>query len=226
MMPQTKNDPEPRRVAARETRRTGGPVRQCAVSRERLPQARMVRIVRSPDGLAVPDVAGDLPGRGMWVQATREAVDAAIEKRVFGQAFKAATQPMEGLVDAIEAQLVQRCIGLIGMARRGGNAVTGFDQVRASLRKRPPGWVLEASDGAADGRNKVQFLAKALYGRVNLAGALSSAELGMAFGRPSVVHALLEDQPVANAFGLAYRRLTGFRAAPERTWFADRRSKH
>ncbi len=225
-MPQTKNDPESRRLTARETQRAGGPVRQCAVSRERLPQARMVRLVRSPDGVAVPDVSGNLPGRGMWILAKRDVVEAAVAGPVFSRAFKAPTRPMEGLADGIEAQLVQRCIGLIGMARRGGNAVTGFDQVRASLRKRPPGWILEASDGAKDGRNKVQFLAKALYDRVNLAGALSSAELGMAFGRPSVVHGLLEDQPVAQAFGFAYRRLTGFRAAPERIWFADRRQRH
>ncbi|MDJ0921847.1 MAG: RNA-binding protein [Henriciella sp.] len=223
MRPQKINEPDKRRIAAQQKPSAGGPVRQCAVTRERLPQSALIRFVRSPDGLAVPDVAGKLPGRGLWITANRETVEKGLQADVFSRGFKAPTKAMPALCDEIEKQLVQRCIGLIGMGKKGGQAVLGFDQVRAYIRKQEPGWLLEASDGAKDGRNKVHFLAKAIYEEAKVAGALSSAELGMAFGREHVIHALLEHGPLAEAFGVAYQRLTGFRLAPETEWFADRR---
>lgn len=222
-MPQTKNEPEQRRLAAQPKPDADGPVRQCAVTRERHHQDDLIRFVRSPDGVAVPDVNGKLPGRGAWVKAYRGTVEKALKTDAFSRAFKARTEPLDQICDEIERQLAQRCIGLIGMAKKGGLAVIGFDQVRAYIRKDEPGWLLEASDGAKDGRNKVQFLAKAIYEEANVAGALTSAELGMAFGREHVIHALLERGPLAQAFGVAYKRLTGFRHAPETEWFANRR---
>jgi len=223
MMPQTSNEPQPRRLTAREEKAAGGPVRQCAVTREHHKPDDLIRFVRSPDGVAVPDVNGKLPGRGAWVKAFRGTVDNAVKTDALSRAFKSKTVPMDNIADEIERQLAQRCLGLIGMAKKGGLAVVGFDQVRAYIRKDEPGWLLEASDGAKDGRNKVQFLAKAIYDDARVAGALSSTELGMAFGREHVIHALLERGPLAKAFGVAYRRLTGFRPAPETEWFANRR---
>ncbi|MEM9937469.1 MAG: RNA-binding protein [Pseudomonadota bacterium] len=223
MMPQKINESDKRQLGAPEKTGPDGPVRQCAVTRERLPQTAMIRFVRSPDGVAVPDVAGKLPGRGVWVTAKRETVEKGLKTDIFSRGFKSRTQAMDELCEAVESQLVHRCIGLIGMAKKSGQAVLGFDQVRAYIRKREPGWLLEASDGAKDGRNKVHFLAKAIYEEAKVAGALSSAELGMAFGREHVIHALLEHGPLAEAFGIAYQRLIGFRLAPETEWFADRR---
>lgn len=220
-MPHQKNDP-PERLEAQTGDDAGGPLRQCAVTREQHPQTAMIRYVRSPDGIAVPDIAGKLPGRGVWIKAFRGTLEKGLKTGVFSRGFKMQTVPMEGLADMVEAQLAQRCIGLIGMAKKGGKTVLGFDQVRAYIRKDPPGWLLEASDGAKDGRNKVHFLAKAIYDDVNVAGALSSAELGMAFGREHVIHALLRPGPLSEAFSVAYRRLTGFRPAPETDWFAGR----
>ena len=220
-MPQNLNDSD-QRLEAREDKRAGGPVRQCAVTRERLAPDALIRFVRSPDGMVVPDVFGKLPGRGAWVTADRSIIADSVENHIFSRAFKAQSQPIDNLMVEIERQLLQRCNGLLGMAKKSGVAVLGFDQVRAYIRKQEPGWLLEASDGAEDGRNKVHFLAKAIYEDVEVAGALSSAELGMAFGREHVVHALLEQGSLSEAFKVAYQRLTGFRNAPETGWFSGR----
>ena len=180
----------------------------------------LIRFVRGPDGTVAPDVFGKLPGRGVWISADRATVETAIEKNAFAGAFKAQSKPMDHLVNEIERQLLQRCTGLLGMAKKSGVAVLGFDQVRAYIRKQEPGWLIEASDGAEDGRNKVHFLAKAIYEDVKVAGALSSAELGVAFGRQHVIHALLEQGSLSDAFSVAYGRLIGFRDAPETGWFS------
>ncbi|MEC7289633.1 MAG: RNA-binding protein [Pseudomonadota bacterium] len=221
MKPQSLNEPEQRLEAHKDTR-AGGKVRQCAVTRERLAPDALIRFVRSPDGMVIPDSFGKLPGRGAWVTATRETLETGLETGVFSRAFKASSHPMDGLIAEVERQLVQRCTGLLGMAKKSGTAVLGFDQVRDYIRKQAPGLLLEASDGAEDGRNKVHFLAKAIYEDVEVAGALSSAELGMAFGREHVVHALLEQGSLSEAFKVAYQRLTGFRNAPETGWFSGR----
>ena len=221
MKPQSLNEPD-QRLEAHTGKRADGPVRQCAVTRERLAPDALIRYVRSPDGVVVPDVFGKLPGRGAWVTADKDVLEDGLKQGVFSRAFKAQSTPMEQLIQEVERQLVQRCNGLLGMAKKSGVAVLGFDQVRAYIRKQPPGWLLEASDGAEDGRNKVHFLAKAIYEDVKVAGALSSAELGMAFGREHVIHALLEQGSLSEAFAVAYRRLTGFRDAPETGWFSGR----
>ena len=222
MMPSRRNEPL-RRLKASRTERTGGPVRQCIVSRESLPPDQLIRFVRSPDGEAVPDVSGKLPGRGAWIKADQACIEQAIARDAFSRAFKAKTRPADDLTGMIERQLAERCMGILGMARKAGHVVIGFDQVRAYLRKKAPGWILEASDGSEDGRNKVHFLAKAMYDTPRTAGALTSAELGMALGRERVIHALLQEGPLSDSFGSAYRRLTGFRAAPERDWFSGRK---
>ncbi|MCU0730785.1 MAG: RNA-binding protein [Hyphomonas sp.] len=197
------------------------PERQCAVTRERLPKEAMIRFVLSPDNVVTPDIAARLPGRGVWVAAERRHVDTAAAKGAFARGFKGAVTVPPDLSDITERLLVKRCVELLGLARKAGQAIQGHDQVRDALRGKEPAFLLEASDGAEDGRNKVYFLAKAIYSGVKVAGALSAQELGMAFGRDRVIHGLVRRGAIAKNWEIAYRRLTGFRVAPELDWFPE-----
>jgi uncharacterized protein len=200
---------------------SASPERQCAVTRERLHRKAMVRFVLSPDNVVTPDVAERLPGRGVWVAAERRHVDTGAAKGAFARGFKGAVTVPEALSDLTERLLLKRCTDLLGIARKAGQAVQGHDQVRDALKGTSPAFLLEASDGAEDGRNKVYFLAKALYSDVKVAGALSAQELGMAFGRDRVIHGLVRRGAIAGNWETAYRRLTGFRLAPELDWFPE-----
>lgn len=200
---------------------SASPERQCAVTRERLPKEGMLRFVLSPDNVVTPDIAVRLPGRGVWVTAERRHVDTAAAKGAFARGFKSAVTVPEGLSDFSERLLLKRCVELLGLARKAGQAVQGHDQVRDALRGKAPAFLLEASDGAEDGRKKVYFLAKAIYSEVKVAGALSAQELGMAFGRDRVIHGLVRRGAIAKNWEIAYRRLTGFRLAPELDWFPE-----
>lgn len=197
------------------------PERQCTVTRERLPKAAMLRFVLSPDGVVTPDLAERLPGRGVWVKSERGVIDLAVRKGAFARGFKGQVVVPGDLSALIERLLTRRCLELLGLARKAGQAVCGFDQVRDALKDAAPAFLLEAADGAEDGRMKVYFLAKALYSDVKVAGALSAAELGMAFGREHVIHGLVRRGAIAGNLEAAYRRLTGFRPAPELAWFKD-----
>lgn len=218
--PHRKSDPRLAGTAG-DTTDGEGPVRQCAVTRERLAQTEMVRFVLSPDMVVTPDINAKLPGRGVWVKADRDTVVLAATKGAFARGFKEKVNVPDGLVDQVEDLLLKRCQNILGMAKKAGGVILGYDQVKDALRKKTHGILLEASDGAEDGRNKVYFLAKALYSSVNVAGALSSVELGMAFGRERVIHGLIRKGAIAKTWTLAYRRLTGFREAPELNWFKD-----
>ncbi len=197
-----------------------GPVRLCAVTRERHLQSEMVRFARASDGTVTPDIAARLPGRGVWLTASTETLAEATAKNIFSRGFKAQSHIPDGLADLIETLLIKRLQGVLGMAKRAGAIILGYDQVRNVLRKRAPGIVLFASDGAEDGRNKVYFLAKAIYEHVTVSGGLTSTELGMAFGRPNVVHGLIENGAFAKRWSVDYQRLQGFRQTPELSWFS------
>ncbi len=175
--------------------------------------------MKGPDGVLVADLTEKLPGRGVWIAADRAVLEEAVRRNAFARGLKSQVRVPEGLVDQVAEGLLRRCQNLLGLAKRAGQVVLGFDQVRAALRAGPPGWLIEASDGATDGREKVYFLARALYEEVRVAGALTSAELGMAFGRERVVHSLLRPGPLAEAWTTAYGRLTGFRPEPGDLWF-------
>src|SRR3954469_24560166 len=63
-------------------------MRMCAVTREVRPIDELIRFVVSPQGEIVPDLKRKLPGRGMWVTASREVVAEAVRRHHFTKAFK------------------------------------------------------------------------------------------------------------------------------------------
>ena len=188
-----------------------GPIRRCIATGERLAKDAMVRCVVDPDGVIVPDVAAALPGRGLWLTAQRDIVALAIKKRAFDRAAKRTVKVPADLADRIEALLAQRCRDGIGLARRSGRAVAGFEKVGQALRAGEVGLLLAASDGAENGRQKVAALAHGLGAAVGIGSALTAAELGAAFGRDHVVHAALGPGALADRVRTDGARLAGFR---------------
>lgn len=183
------------------------PRRRCIVTRDSRPADSLLRFVVAPDGAIVPDLAGTLPGRGIWVTADRASVEAAVAGKLFARAARQRVMVDDRLADRVEAQLLRRCLDLIGLARRGGAAVAGFEKVRAFLSRQTPGLLLAASDGAAEGREKIERLARG----VPVASALTRGELGRAFGREQAVHAVVASGKLADQLKAATRRLSGFR---------------
>lgn len=187
---------------------TTGPLRRCIVTREVLPKESLVRFVIGPAGDVVPDVAGKLPGRGLWVKAERPALANAVAKNLFAKAARQSVAVPPDLVDRTAGLLAQRCLELIGLARRAGQVVCGFEKVRDALRQERVGILLAAADGAADGRSKLQALAG---GRATVA-MFTAAELSASLGRENVVHATLAPGRLAEQLIAESARLAGLRA--------------
>jgi len=183
--------------------------RRCVATGESRSETGLIRFVTGPDGQAVPDIAARLPGRGAWVGADRELLGLAVKKGKLARALDGAKIPPD-LPDEVERLLRVRALSLLGLARKAGALAAGMDAARLSLKAARPAWRIEACDGAADGRNKLDRLTFAARGEIPVAGCFSAAELGAALGRDSVVHAVLAEGPQARAFGETMERLSGF----------------
>lgn len=186
---------------------------------ESLPESLLVRFVRGPDGALVPDVAAKLPGRGVWVRADRASVDLAVKKNGFARGLKGAIKPPSDLADQTQALLERRCLEFLGLAKRAGALALGVAQAEGAIRKRQPYGLIEASDGADDGRLKLQRLIFGLWGmEVPMTGAFTSTEMGLALGRDHVVHAVVLTESMAHRWSIEIARLAGFRAIIPASW--------
>lgn len=184
-----------------------GPQRRCLATGETRSKDAMIRFVVAPDRRVVPDIAERLPGRGLWVTATREALTHAIAKRQFARAARQTILVEDDLVDTVERQLGRRALDLLSLARRGGFAVAGFEKVRAALKAREVAVLVTARDAADDSVRKISALA----GEVPMVRCLDSRELALAFGKENVVHAALRSNALTERFLREAHRLEGFR---------------
>ena len=181
------------------------PERRCVVTGEVQPKAGLIRFVVGPDGMVVPYFAGKLPGRGLWVTAERAVVEKA-SKGAFARGAKAPVTVPEGLADVIEAGLAKRVVETLSLARKAGAAVAGFEKVKDWLAAGKAKVLLQASDGSDRGKGKLWTPQGARW-----FGCLTSSELGLAFGRDSVVHAALAAGGLAERVVEEAAKLSGFR---------------
>ena len=187
--------------------------RRCIVTGEVLADARLIRFVSDPDGNVVPDIDARLPGRGLWVSADAKAIEKAVTKNLFSRAAKKPLKADADLAARAERLLVRRMADDLGLARRGGALILGFDQVGAALSgKSPPRLLVEARDGSPDGRRKLIAVARAQGLAPKVIDCLDSGELGLALGRENVVHAALKSGQLAERLEMNAGRLAGFRA--------------
>ena len=186
--------------------------RRCLVAGEVLPENQLMRFAADPDGNVVPDVAASLPGRGMWVKADRASIAVAAAKNLFSKSAKAPLMASADLPARVEALLVARMQADLGLARRAGQLVLGFDNVlRALDDKVAPALLVEASDGAADGRRKLAGSAYARDLKIEIIDRLTAEELSLALGRENVIHAALKPGRLAERLIFDAGRLAGFR---------------
>jgi hypothetical protein len=185
--------------------RSDGPERKCIVTGEVQPASGLVRFVVGPGDVIVPDVLEKLPGRGIWVSADRKALDEASKKHFARAARKAVTVP-DDLTDQVEAGLVGRVTSLLAMARKSGDAVAGYEKVKDWLGKDYADVLIQASDGSERGKNKLSTP----YGG-KFIGWLTANELGLAFGRETVIHAALGTGGLSKRVVEEAARLKGLR---------------
>lgn len=185
-----------------------GPERRCIVSGAVGPRARLVRFVIGPGQEVVPDVAGRLPGRGIYVTADRAAIERAAAKGLFARAARMAVVVPDGLADRVEALLARRVVDLLSMARKAGEAVAGFERVKEWLASGRAAVLIQARDGSVRERGRL----RPPEGSDGAVACLDAGEIGLAFGRERAIHAALAAGALAVRVVDEAARLAGFRA--------------
>ena len=116
--------------------------RLCVATRTVRPVADMIRFVVGPDGEAVPDLKRKLPGRGVWVTATQDALSDAVKRKALARGFKREVRLPADLVARTEQLLERAALDALAMAGKAGLVATGFTKVEAALAAgegyRPP----------------------------------------------------------------------------------------
>ncbi len=161
-----------------------GPNRRCIVSGAILPKAGLLRFVIGPERTVVPDVDGVLPGRGLWLSARRDVLEIALVKKSFSKAARQAVTVSPDLPALVDDFLRDRCLATLGIARRAGLVAAGFDVVKTAAKQGHVRLLLEASDGAEDGRRKVMGAAP----EATVITVFSAEQLAAALGRDHVIH--------------------------------------
>ncbi|WP_292034735.1 MULTISPECIES: RNA-binding protein [unclassified Brevundimonas] len=192
--------------------------RQDLVTRQVLDESRLIRFVPAPDGSVAPDLARKLPGRGLWVAADRASIEAAVKKNLFARSAKAPLKPASDLADLVEKLLVRRCLDQLGLARREGVLISGFEKSAAAIRGGRAAWVIEAADGSADGRGKLLALAKHPSPAPKICGAFTADDLSLALGLENAIHAVLLQGGRADRWTIEVERLAGFRPLRPESW--------
>jgi len=217
-----------------------GPMRRCVVTRERLPKEHMFRFVVGPGRELIPDIAGKLPGRGIWLSASRDVIEGADAMRpkrmtpdginpnginrggaprgakgrelvrAIARAAHGPVQMPSDLPGLLETALIRRIGDLIGLARRSGQAVAGFEKARDWMRTHPVGLVLQAADGSEAERARFR---SAVPDTVAVLAPLTGAELGRVMGHETVVHVALGPGRLATSIAIEAGRLAGIRPA-------------
>jgi very-short-patch-repair endonuclease/predicted RNA-binding protein YlxR (DUF448 family) len=195
-----------------------GRTRKCVATGQVLAEDKLIRFVAGPDGSVVPDLARKLPGRGLWVEATRVSVDLAVKKNAFSRAAKTPLKAPVDLADQVEKLLRQRLLQGLGLARRSGELTWGYDRVSSAISAGRAAWMIEASDGAPDGRRKLLRIAAHQEPAPRVIGAFSEAEIGLALGLENVIHLAFLAGRGTERWTSDVERLSGFRPLLPESW--------
>jgi uncharacterized protein len=192
--------------------------RRDLVSGEVMDEARLIRFVADPAGVVTPDIARKLPGRGLWVAADRSSVETAAKRGGFSRSAKAKLSAPVDLADQVERLLAARVLNALGLARKAGDLTYGFEKVSAALAGGKVAWLIEASDGAEDGRRKIFSAARKSPNPPRVFAGFTSEQLGLALGLDNVIHSAFLAGPGAGRWTVDVERLAGFRPLLPTSW--------
>jgi predicted RNA-binding protein YlxR (DUF448 family) len=193
-----------------------GVERTCALTRELKPASEMIRFVLDPAGEVVPDVKRKLPGRGIWITASRAAIEDAAKRNVFARGFKRDVRTAGDLAARTDQLIERAAIDALAIAGKAGAVICGFTRIEAAIGRDDIRALLHAADAGGEGKRKLDAaLRRETSGKsseIVVIDAFTGAQLDLALNRPNVVHAALLAGPGSETFLTRVARLTYFRA--------------
>jgi len=178
----------------------------CFVTKETLPRAEMFRFVSAPGRVIMFDVAEKLPGHGFWLKADKDILNQAITKRIFYKAAKGTVKIPDDLADQVQNALKGRCLNLLGLCRKAGLLVYGFEAVKKAISSQTVDAVFESADASEREETKL------LKGDDSFPvwRFLTRTELGKIAGETEIVHLALLNGTLSQQANLIARKINLF----------------
>ncbi len=186
--------------------RTSPGRRRSVATRRVQPRAGMVRFVVGPDGRLVPDVLERLPGRGLWLEARRDLLVERKTQKALARSGARMDDPA-GLAEEVAGALERRCLDLLGLAKRGRQAVAGYEKVKEAFARGKVALLFVARDAGRDARTAFHRLPPGTRRVV----AFDRAQQGRALGREDAVFVAVLRGRLARKLERELVRLAGFR---------------
>lgn len=126
-----------------------GPQRTCLGCRKAFARNDLLRFVLAPQGALLVDYRGRLPGRGAYTCVDRDCIAEAVRRRQFSRTFKREPLPVadDFITLELSRQIQERICGLLGMARKAHQLLSGSSLVLDRLSAGAPlAFILIASD--------------------------------------------------------------------------------
>jgi uncharacterized protein len=181
--------------------------RSCIVTRKAGSEDELLRFVLSPDGDVVPDLQRKLPGRGCWVCLDRKTLAEAVKTKAFNRGFKGEAKVSADLPERVGILLRQQALAHLSLARKAGEAVSGFTKVEDALKKGPVRVLLHAAEGSEDGNRKLDRLKGPSTLSCNI---FLTHEMDLAFARENVIHAAIAAGGLAERLVYFIQRLARY----------------
>lgn len=166
----------------------------------------MLRFVVSPDRVVFFDVAEKLPGRGMWLKSDYKTLKTAVDKRVFFKAAKGTVDIPQDLIEQVETQLRNKVLSLLGLARKAGALVYGYEGVKKALVSGNAVLAFEANGSSERERDKLYHYEHEL----KVYDFFSREELGQVVGQGAVAHMAVTKSKVAKELNQHVQKLVSF----------------
>ncbi|MBF0125717.1 MAG: DUF448 domain-containing protein [Magnetococcales bacterium] len=180
----------------------GNPMRRCAITRNRRPRELLLRLVADPQGRLTEDLAGRLPGRGIYVTPDPARVTALLARH------KTAGEEIGILLARLQSSLLQRLLEGVGLARRAGGCKVGLREVEELLKHGHHPLVLLATD-AGSIRDKLTHLLRDNDG-IEVLEVLNREQLGTIWGGRLVALAAVTNSGVIQRIRIDAARWRSF----------------
>lgn len=169
--------------------------RTCIATREAGTPDTLIRFVATPDGIVVPDLKRQLPGRGCWIGVERSRIETAMAKNLFARALRRPVTVPADLADQVDRLLVAQVTGMMNLARKAGQFVFGTMKVDTAVRSGAALAVFHSLDAAPDGVRKISQARKAWHLGMETEAEIPSfqlfggAEMEQLMGQNAFIHA-------------------------------------
>ena len=129
--------------------------RKCILTGQILPKAELLRFALLKDGRLVPDFNKKLEGRGIYISNSLRLLQGLTVKSPLNKILHTNVVIDADLPQMVEKILYHRGLEAINLARKAGDLVLGFEQVKEVLKKGKVAFVIEAKDAGDDGQQKM-----------------------------------------------------------------------